>query len=121
MTGQRQKRASASSRTGAICEQSNRSHAESIQDQTMMIMNTMTRRNKKTTSRRSGRSVEAHPLVGPVLAARRGIVTRLDGSRSSSVNESSMPRRTAAWARRRGKQHFTLMFGLNYLNDRRII
>ena len=61
----------------------------------MMIMNTMTRRNKKTTSRRS--LVEAHPLVGPVLAARRGIVTRLDGSRTSSVSKSSMPRRTAAW------------------------
>lgn len=88
----------------------------------MMIMNTMTSWKKKTTSRRSRRSVvEAHPLVGPVLAARRGIVTRLDGSRTSSVSKSSMPRRTAAWARRRGNQHFTLMFGLNYLIDRRII
>ena len=84
----------------------------------MMIMNTMTWTNKKRTRRSS--------VVDPHRSStrcwpRRGIVTPLDGVPDQLGQQIEHAGLDSDLARRRGNYPITVIDGLNYIIDRRII
>lgn len=83
----------------------------------IMITSTMTRTNKRT---KRGSAVDAH-RSSTQCWPQRGIVTSLDEVADQTGQRIEHAEADSGLARRRGNRQTTVLEGLNYISERRVI